>query len=151
MRWLRNFMIYGVYPKSGISSYPLRTTLFAYLKQAKQIIGVLVCVCMDFTVFLLSTMLQQVQFVFGRTAPRASSFRCFYSTHNDTPQSVGILRTSDKADAETSTTASTVLYTLQNTPHVIVWHYNARCGATLSLQVGAAASSRLLVRNLWYR
>jgi hypothetical protein len=37
------------------------------------------------------------------SGPGPHHFRCFYITHNDTTQSVGLLWTSDQPDANTST------------------------------------------------
>jgi len=59
-----------------------------------------VCVC-----FLMYRVIVSDLFVFVATAPqwsRASSFTSFLD-HNDAPQSVGLLWTSDQLVAETST------------------------------------------------
>jgi len=53
-------------------------------------------------------------FVFGATAPSGSwppHSWCFYITHNDVPQSAGLLLTSDQLVAETPTWQHTTLTT----------------------------------------
>jgi len=64
--------------------------------------------------FLLHTFHFIYQFVFGSTAPQwatASSFMRFLITHNDAPQSVRLLWTSDQLVAETSIWQRTTLTT----------------------------------------
>jgi hypothetical protein len=59
-------------------------------------------------------LIKEDMFVFGATAPSGPGpphSRGFYFTHNDAPQSVGLLWTSDQLVAETSTWQHTTLTT----------------------------------------
>ena len=82
-------------------------------------------------------------FVFDQTAPSGSGpshSRGFYITHNDTPQSVGLLWKSDQLVAETS----------DNTQHSQQTYIHAPGGIrTHNLSRRAAADLRLRPRGHW--
>ena len=72
-------------------------------------------------------------FLFGATAPSGpgpSHSRGFLTTHNDAPQSVGLLWTSDRLVAETSTWQYTTLTTNIHAPGGIRTHNISRRAAT---------------------
>jgi hypothetical protein len=77
-------------------------------------------------------------FVWGATAlsgPGPPHSRGFYIKHNDAPQSVGLLRTSDKLVAETSTWKHTKLMTDTHAPGGIRTHsFNRRAATDLRLR-----------------
>ena len=76
------------------------------------------------------------------SGPRPSHSRGFYITHNDAPQSVGLLSTSDQPVAHTSTWQHTTLTTDIHAPGGIRTHNPSR---------RAAADPRLRPRGYWNR